>query len=211
MIFTQHHKTVVSGTGQVRSGGSTFGHAPTRALCAARTITTWLQQGSHLQFQPGDLRKGSSTGARGQHWRGPMWGPPCVLVRESGKSMCDFKSLLDSRFLAPVPSWHGDNHGQHARQAHGALRLRVREQTPQVLSDKQGHWEHGRLRRACGCPQTFLGTDASGLHLPACTQVCGPCCPEQWCSRCISSEEGAPGLSRNGNSPLSWVFQTGGK
>lgn len=114
--------------------------------------------------------------------------PGASIVRESGESICDFKGLLDSRFLAPVPSWHSNDHGQRARQSpwsfekgRWGLRLRVRVQTPQVLSDKQGPWGHGLLCRACGCPETLLGTDASGLHLPACTQVCGPCCPKRWC------------------------------
>lgn len=47
----------------------------------------------------------------------PCGAPPCGLVRESGEGMCDFKGLLVSRFLAPVPSWHSNDHGQRTRQS----------------------------------------------------------------------------------------------
>lgn len=97
-----------------------------------------------------------------------MWGPPYGLVRESGESMCDFKGLLmaGSRHLSP-PGTVATT-GSVPGKAHGALggaaglRLRVRVQAPQVLRETQGHWGHGRLCRARGCPETLPGTDASG-------------------------------------------------
>lgn len=186
LIFTQHHKTLVSGTGGVRSWRQYLWAHSHAGLVCSQDDSTWLKQGSHLQFQPRAPRKGPSLRCiEGV----PCWAPPCGLVREWGwGSTCDFKGLLDSGFLAPVPSWHSNNHGQHARQSPWSfekggwgLRLRVRVQTPQVLSDKLGHWGHGRLCRACGCPETLLGTDSSGPHLPACTQMCGHCCSRQWC------------------------------